>query len=307
LATDVVAVRYADAGEMKLAVERTLTKRGHVEVDARTNQLVITDIHDQLQKALALVHQLDTSTQQIEIVAKLVDMDTGTARELGARWRLLRPGKGLVRNGTSLPTEQPYDDDLKGGGDNPISGLPRTGDFTVRAVGHTLTLDAQIHALETERKATLLSNPRVVTVNNREARILVGQRIPLIVSDVSGNPITQLQTIGIQLKVTPHITEGGTITLDVHPEVSDLSTQATVQGGVIINTSEADTRVVVENGESAMIGGMIRQVESTQSEGVPILSKIPLFGALFRYTNKTKQNRELVIFLTPRIVPPGQG
>ena len=120
--------------------------------------------------------------------------------------------------------------------------------------------------LEQNRKANIISNPRITTVDNREAKILVGQKIPLIVQDVAGNPVSQLQTIGIQLKVTPHLTQDKRIIMDLHPEVSDLSTQSTVQGGVIINTSEADTRVMVDDGQTAVIGGLIR---TNDSHGAP--------------------------------------
>jgi len=127
-------------------------------------------------------------------------------------------------------------------------------------------------------------------------------KIPLIVQDVAGNPVSQLQTIGIQLRVTPHLTQDKKIIMDLHPEVSDLSTQSTVQGGIIINTSEADTRVMVEDGQTAVIGGLIRTNTSTVNSGVPLLKDIPLIKYLFSSTNTVKQNRELVIFVTPRIV-----
>ena len=159
--------------------------------------------------------------------------------------------------------------------------------------------------LEQDRKANIISNPRITTVDNREAKILVGQKIPLIVQDVAGNPVSQLQTIGIQLKVTPHLTQDKKVVMDLHPEVSDLSTQSTVQGGVIINTSEADTRVMVDDGQTAVIGGLIRTNESSVRRGVPLLKDLPLLGFLFRSSNTVHQNRELIIFVTPRIVEPG--
>jgi len=139
-------------------------------------------------------------------------------------------------------------------------------------------------------------------VDNREAKILVGQKIPLIVQDVAGNAVTQLTTIGIQLKVTPHLTADKRIVLDLHPEVSDLSTQSTVQGGVIINTSEADTRVMVDNGQTAVIGGLIRNDDSHVRTGVPILMHIPILGALFENEAVVKSQRELVIFVTPKLL-----
>src|SRR5207249_12129444 len=136
------------------------------------------------------------------------------------------------------------------------------------------SIEGQLQTLEQNRKANIISNPRVTTVDNREAKILVGQKIPLIIQDVAGNPVSQLQTIGIQLRVTPHLTQDKKIIMDLHPEVSDLSTQSTVQGGIIINTSEADTRVMVEDGQTAVIGGLIRTNESAVRSGIPILKDV---------------------------------
>ena len=102
--------------------------------------------------------------------------------------------------------------------------------------------------------------------------------------------------------MTPHINSEKTITLDIHNEVSDLSSQATVQGGVIINTSESDTRVLVENGATAIIAGLIRKIDSRLETGVPVLKSLPVLGSLFRHSSDTKVDRELVIFVTPRIV-----
>jgi type II secretory pathway component GspD/PulD (secretin) len=163
-------------------------------------------------------------------------------------------------------------------------------------------VNATISALEKQNKVNIISNPRITTVNNREARILVGQKIPLIILDEAGNPITQLTVIGITLRVVPHINDQNRITLDLHPEVSDLASGATVQGGVIINTSEADTRVMVGNGETAVIGGLIRTNEVRTKTGVPILMNIPLVGSFFSQTGSTKAKRELLIFVTPRII-----
>ena len=117
-----------------------------------------------------------------------------------------------------------------------------------------------IDALEKDNKANIISNPKITTADNKEASILVGQEIPLIVSDEAGNPITELKKIGVILRVTPHVNSDGTITMDLHPELSDLASEATVQGGVIINLQEADTRVVVKDGETAVIGGLISDV-----------------------------------------------
>jgi len=170
---------------------------------------------------------------------------------------------------------------------------------TVRSWGE---ITAILDMLEQSNKANIISNPRITTMDNREASILVGKEIPLIVADEAGNPITELTKIGIMLKVIPHVNADKTITLDLHPEVSELQSESTAQGGVIISTSEADTRVVVRNGETAVIGGLIKKVKTDLKRGVPFLMDVPIIGGIFSSTSSTDKKQELVIFVTPTIV-----
>ncbi len=288
LTTRIVQVVYANADELKGAVEKSLTKRGMIDVDQRTNSLVVTDIGPRVESAVEMIQHLDSQTPQVEIVAKLVDVDARFSRDLGILW-----SAGGIHNSAGASAEGTA-------GSNSVidpGGAVRFG--LVKSWG---TVSALLSALEQQNKANIISNPRITTVNNREARILVGKKIPLIVLDEAGNAVTQLTTIGIALRVTPHINDNNRITLDLHPEVSDLASQATVQGGVIINTSEADTRVMVDNGQTAVIGGLIRSNTTSVNRGVPILKDIPLLGGLFRGTSEIKEKRELLIFVTPRII-----
>jgi len=294
LYTRIIPVSYANADEMSKAVEKTLTKRGHIEVDKRTNALLVTDIDDRLSQAESMIRSLDTRTPQVEIVARLVDVDRSASRSLGIDWSLqnMDLGDAGAHEGVSVtPGQVPSP-----------AGTVKFG--TVKGFG---SIEATLTALETQNKANIISNPRITTVNNREASVVVGQQIPLIVQDFAGNAVTQLTTIGIKLSVTPHINVGNKITMDVHPEVSDLSSQATVQGGIIINTTMADTRVMVNDGETAVIGGLIRSNESDTYRGVPILMDVPLLGNLFKSSTKVKQKRELLIFLTPKILGETQA
>ncbi|MGH7680963.1 MAG: type IV pilus secretin PilQ [Candidatus Eiseniibacteriota bacterium] len=289
LSTRIMPISYANAGEMAKTVEKTLTKRGHIEIDARTNSLLVTDIDERLDQAESMVRSLDTRTPQVEIVARLVDVDNSVTRSLGINWSVqnLDIGDAGATEGVAVTP-----------GDVPTPAA--TVKFgTVKGFG---SIDATLTALESKNKANIISNPRITTVNNREASVIVGQQIPLIVQDFAGNAVTQLTTIGIKLSVTPHINVGNKITMDVHPEVSDLSSQATVAGGIIINTTMADTRVMVNDGETAVIGGLIRSNESDNERGVPVLMDIPLVGKLFKSTTKVRQKRELLIFLTPKIL-----
>jgi type IV pilus assembly protein PilQ len=226
----------AQAGVLLAGVTQLKLKGGvhYLGVDAGMNSLIVNDISKNIEKVVAMVTELDRKIKQVEIVAKLVDVDYDWSREIGVvrtlsiyrqrtstrRRRHRRSTRGARPGGSSQ-------------GRNGCSRGARSGD--ARRAG------------EKENKANIISNPRIVTAENREASILVGKEIPLIVSDEAGNPITELTKIGIILRVTPHVNLDNSITLDLHPEVSDLAAQATVQGGVVIMMSEA-TRVIVGDG-----------------------------------------------------------
>ncbi len=290
LETRIYKLKFAKADELELALKSSLSNRGEIKPESRSNSLIVKDIRRNLDAMAKMVEELDYQTLQIEITARLVDVDSKYTRELGVNWTATNIDDGDVFGDGSVTA--------------PIgSGV---GQVHVGVAGTDADIDVTLDMLASENKAEIISNPRITTLDNQPARILVGKKIPLIVSDAAGNPITQLTTIGIQMTVTPHVNSNNTITMDLHPEVSDLSSQATVQGGIIIVTSEAATRVMVNDNETAVIGGLIRTNDANREDGVPILKDIPLFGNLFKSSNKTKESRELLILVTPRIVKAGE-
>lgn len=288
LYTQVYPVHFANAGELKATISFVLSKRGSAEVDPRTNTILVNDIQDRLDAVSKLVAELDTETVQVEIIAKLVDLDITASRQMGILWNLNNLHSTEERMSGSIAQNTT----IASSANNIQFGMVR----------NWMDFDAELQLLERENKANIISNPSITTVNNREARILVGKEIPLIVLDEAGNPITELKKVGITLAVTAHINSDNQITLDLHPEVSDLSSQATVQGGIVFTTAEADTRVMVRDGETAVIGGLVRTNETKFTEGVPIIKDIPLLGRLFESSDTRKDRRELMIFVTPRIV-----
>ena len=309
LETRVIKLNYANASELAASLSGSLSKRGTIQTEKRTNSLIVSDLSEYLDRLEKMSAELDSTTPQVEITAKLVDVDAEALRNLGIEWNVGPSDGDQAEFFSSVPTPpgatfpQPGNDPEQAIGANHSSSADgATTKITYGIAKSWGFIEAQLSMLEQNRKANIISNPRITTVDNREAKILVGQKIPLIVQDVAGNPVSQLQTIGIQLKVTPHLTQDKRIIMDLHPEVSDLSTQSTVQGGVIINTSEADTRVMVDDGQTAVIGGLIRTNESTVRRGIPLLKDMPLVGFLFRSENVTRQNRELIIFVTPRLL-----
>ena len=306
LETRIVKLNYANANELTTPLSATLSKRGSIQVEKRTNSLIITDLPSNLDAVTQMAAQLDSQTPQIEITAKLVDVDETAIQSIGIQWN-----QGIVKSqffvdatGKPIPLNpmvSPSGRQVLGSGVNSGVAAP-AGRVTLGLFEKWGDLEAQLQVLASNNKANIISNPRITTVDNREAKIVVGQKIPLIVQDVAGNPVSQLQTIGIQLKVTPHLTSEKKIIMDLHPEVSDLASGATVQGGLIINTSEADTRVMVDDGQTAVIGGLIRTNSTMVHAGIPILKDIPLLGLLFGTKSTTKDNRELIIFVTPKLV-----
>jgi len=284
----IIFINNSNADEIGNALGNVVSKRGKIDVDKGSNALIVNDIERNCDKIEEMVRDLDKKTFQVDINAKLIEVDVEATREFGINWGLLNlhkaglgaTGSAEVATGIALP-----------------AGTLKFG--TVRSWGE---LNAILEMLEKTNKANIISNPRITTMDNREASILVGKEIPLIVADEAGNPITELTKIGIMLKVTPHVNSDETITLDLHPEVSELQSESTAQGGVIISTSEADTRVVVRNGETAVIGGLIKKVETDLVYGIPILKDIPYLGYLFSSKSKAEKKQELVIFVTPTIV-----
>jgi type IV pilus secretin PilQ/predicted competence protein len=288
MVTRVVKLNYVNAKELKQAMKSITTKRGTVESERDNNAIIINDIPRVANRIAEMAVNLDTRISQVEITAKMIDIDVEVIRELGVQWQALN----LMSSSANAASDF-------------VSGSPMTDPFTKFRVGTIQSwgeLMFTIEALEKENRANIISNPRITTTDNREATILVGKEIPLIVADEAGNAITELKKIGVTLRVTPHVNSDMTITMDLHPEISELSSQATVQGGVIISLQESDTRVIVRDGETAVIGGLIQEVESEIKNGIPVLKDIPVLGGLFRFSNDTTKKRELIIFVTPRIV-----
>jgi type IV pilus assembly protein PilQ len=294
LETAVMRVSYAKADEMKKPLEILLSTRGKIEPDLRTNALIVTDIHDRLESIREMVTILDYRTPQVEIEAKLVDVDTRKLRSLGIDWETSGLNQGDVKK-----------IDLSADFDLPEALQVGTVDFEL--IGTDGDLTAQLEALARNDFAEIISNPKITTADNKEAKIIVGKKIPLVVSDESGNAITELTTIGIKLTVIPHINQDNRVTLDLVPEVSDLSSQATVQGGIVIVTAEASTRVIVNDGQTAVIGGLVRTNDSSVENGIPYLMDVPVLGNLFKTSTDIREQRELIILVTPKIVMPDQA
>jgi len=294
LQTEIFVIRYATANSIKNALATALSERGQISVDDRTNSLIITDIPYKLEEVGRMLPVLDSPTAQVMIEAKLVEIDASYASELGIDWSLgnLNRGNDLVRAGMSTSNMD-------------VSGEQRTGQISFGTVSNMLDVAATLSMLESQNHAHILSEPRIAIIDNMTGTVVSGKEIPFTLQDESGNTYIELYQIGVELTVTPHINADNNVTLELQPEVSDLSGEATAAQQPIILTQHANTTLMIDDGSTAVIGGIMRSKRTTVRNAIPILGHIPLLGnLLFSYNSEREESTELVIFVTPHIIRP---
>ena len=290
LETAVIPVKHGTAGDMVRSIKQVVSQRGSIDTDERTNSVVVRDTPEHIEKVKRLINTLDKETHQIKISSQLLEVESGSLTELGIDWSM-----------ASRKSAQLLDGDKSEGSfsqiTNRVSDPTATYDFAM--VQGDFDIEGAISALCSSNKGKIIAHPEITTVDNREAFIQMGQKVPIKQFDEAGNVVIQFEEVGTILRVTPHITSENRILLKLKPERSSYTVDAV---GVIINTNNAETNVVVENGQTTVIGGLTTQMETESRSGIPILKDIPLLGYLFRYTRKEISDRDLVIFVTPTIV-----
>ncbi len=225
------------------------------------------------------------------IEAKLVEIDASARNELGIDWSLGNLGRGDVL--THL-----------GGASDLGVGSP-SGTVTFGTSTSMFDIDAVLGFLEENNRAHILSEPRIAIIDNMTGKVLSGKQVPLTLRDESGNVYIQMYEVGVSLEVTPHINADNNVTLELNPVVSDLSAEATSNQQPIIITQEANTTLMIDDGATAVIGGIMRTKTSELERRIPILGYIPILGRLlFTYTSTSTDSTELVIFVTPHIIRP---
>lgn len=300
----IVRVSNAKADEMEKAVKELSSPRGKITVVPRTNSLIIVDGPEQISAIEKVIRQLDQETNQVLIEAKLVQVESNALQELGVNWQLNSGGgMGLSTNPSGLGSSS---SGILGGG--PFKGAQVTNNTSVPGGSSAQTMAfglmngnlgvAISHLLQTG-KAEVLATPQIMTLDNKEAVIKMGDQVPLLSRDISGNTVVKYVDAGTELTVTPQITAPDRVLLNLKPKKNGY-----IQSGTnyIIKVQEAQTDVVVTDGETVVIGGLVERKEELAEVGVPLLKDIPLLGALFRYTKKEIIKKDLAIFVTPRIV-----
>ena len=337
--TRLVRVNYAKAGALVPSVQSILTKRGAVVADSTSNALVITEIANRITRVEDFVKGLDIRTPQVSIQAKIIFVDRTDVEELGVKYDLgsqtqffnkliqrpdPRTAKAVDTNGDGIPDAfvpqgnfLPSDVIVDLGG-NSLSALGNADQEIVNpalnlifstAIGN-FNLTTFLQALQRVELADLQAEPTITTLDNRPAEILVGDRVPIRVIDISsqtagttGPPraTVRFEQTGINLRVTPHVTANRQVLMEVHAENSSVK-PASVDIGFTFQTQQADNQILVNDGETAVIGGLTVTSVTVTKTGIPFLVDLPILGKLFGFSSETEERRDLLILITPHII-----
>jgi len=318
LVVKTITLSYSKARDVMALLSSKKSQRGEITIDDRTNTLIIADVRETLDLLEKLISVLDTPTPQVSIEARIVEATSTFIRNLGVQWgwrgiadpfygnqtslqfpnKILADGsqipQGIVTKGTGGP--------LGGYGINlPAPAFNTAVGFSFANILDTFRLDVYLTALETAGEGRIISSPKVTTQNNQQAEIIQGRQIP--VQTVANFTVTtRYVNAALELKATPQITAEGTIimTIEIQNNAADFANL--VNGIPPITTQSARTTVMIPDGGTTVIGGIYRTEDSITRDRVPYLYQIPILGNLFKSFARTKQNRELLIFITPRII-----
>ena len=307
------------------ANKRSGNNESTIEADAGTNSLIITADTDEMAALESVIARLDIRRAQVLIEAIIVEMEMTEGQELGLQWLFSNDG-GLYGSNISTSSAQQArnralaDAILPDDGSETISTRGVAGALSQipgttlgwGVVDQDLTMSVILNALETQGNANILSTPSLLTLDNEEAFITVGQQVPFVtgsytstgVANGAQNPFQTIerQSVGVTLTVTPQVNEGDSVVLDIVQEVSSISAQILVASDVITNERKIETKVLANDSDIVVLGGLVKDEVQDSTQGIPILSDIPLLGRLFRNDVVTVTKSNLLVFIRPTII-----
>ncbi|BCS97871.1 hypothetical protein DSLASN_35030 [Desulfoluna limicola] len=296
ISTEYILISYSNAeADIKPHLERILTaERGSVSVDVRTNQIIITDTDEKIAMAREIVGQIDRITPQVIIEARIVEASSNFTRAFGVDWNAGTDPNNGIGSGT-LGGVYGYDVAM----DYSVDTQNSIGINFSRLTGSTFILDAKLTALETKGTGKIVSSPKILTLDNKKATIKQGVEIPYQTVD-DGDVDVEFKKVELKLEVTPHVTADDRIALQVLIDKNDVG--SITDGVPGLNTKGVETELIMNDGETIVIGGIIKSNKTFAESGFPILSQIPVLGWLFKNRTRTEEKQELLVFLTPRVV-----
>ncbi|MEX1313946.1 MAG: type IV pilus secretin PilQ, partial [Desulfotignum sp.] len=296
LVTEYIPISYSNAkADIEQQIINLLTPdRGTVSVDQRNNMIIVTDTRETVDRIQEMIYRLDTVTPQIMIEVKVVEVTKDFSRSIGVGWNLT--------NDPSLSSG--FINDMNVSVNTPVGGGGVSGDFSFfRLFGSSVTaLNAKLVASETQGDARIVSSPRILTLNNKTARIKQGQEIAYLERDDAGGSAVNFKNVDLLLEVTPQVTPDKRISMRVFLTKNDVA-GFTSEGVPFLATNEAETELLVNDNETVVIGGIVKTTLNEGKAGLPFLTGIPILGNMLLGSSKKEDKRnELLIFLSPSIV-----
>jgi type IV pilus assembly protein PilQ len=308
-----VQINYAKAQDLAAILKGTensiLTSRGSVAVDERTNTLLLRDTQTSIDEAKILVNALDIPIKQVLIESRMVTVRDNASESLGVQWGLSNTMSNGAVSGSLTGADSIAGGVIPSIGDRLNVALPvsspagRIGIQIARLLDGTI-IDLELSALESENKGEVIASPRITVANQHEAYIEQGTEIPYVEATSSGATSVEFKKAVLSLKVTPHITPDNRIIMDlvVTQDTRGDTVSTSTGDAVAIDTQEISTQVLVENGETIVLGGIFQQSSSNDVRKVPLLGDLPFVGYLFKNSSEVLEKRELLIFVTPKIL-----
>ncbi len=312
-----LAINYARATELASILQSSkggiLSDRGTVSVDERTNTLLIRDTQESIDEAQKIIKALDIPVKQVLIESRMVTVRENAGEQLGVRWGFTaNSGDGAVSGGLTganqansgqVPTE--ITDRLNV--NLPVASAAGRIGFQIASLVDGNILDLELSALETENQGEIIASPRITVANQQEAYIEQGTEIPFVQATSSGATSVEFKKAVLSLRVTPHITPDNRIILNlvVTQDTRGETVSTSTGPAVAIDTQEISTQVLVENGETIVLGGIFQQISTADESKVPLFGDLPMVGKLFSTTGSVEEKRELLIFVTPKIITAG--
>jgi type IV pilus assembly protein PilQ len=306
LVTEIIPISYGDVKTIgTTGIKPILSSRGKVVVDERTNTLIVTDIRSNVEKAKLLVRTLDAQTPQVLIQGQVIEANLDFSRELGISWggsfATADQSGSLTASGATSSTGNFVVDIPAATG----TGAGGAIQFLMANLQNTKSLQVKISALESKGEGRIISSPRLTTLDNTEASIEQGLRIPYLKLTAEGVPTTDFIEANLKLTVTPHVTADGYIRMELDIKKDSPDNSIVVEGVPSIDKKEVKTDVLVKDGEVVVIGGIYTYTKTGPTiAAVPLFYKIPLLGWLFQKKTRSDNKKELLIFIAPNIVQP---
>ncbi len=306
LITKTFTVNFAKAESIVETLKKLASPRGSIDFDQRTNILIVTDIEDRVVQIEDAIVKLDAVTPQILIEGQVIETGYTDRENLGINWSVGASAAAGARP-HSWPFKSSFTDDYKA---DAFPGAEDT-DFTYGTLDFT-NLTAVFEALKTKSNTNIISSPRIVTQNNQTARINVGQQYPIptyTYSEQQGSLQVsgwEYKDIGVIFEVTPQANNAGFVTMHVKPQITSFTETVTVENTnlPLINNQSAETQVMLKDGETLVIAGLITNTKSKTKGQVPLLGSIPVVSLLFKNKTSTDTKTDLMVFLTPHIITP---